>query len=493
MTRRLPLAAAAVVALATLAADPVPPEQMQGVDFSGLDAAKKKLAVDVLNANGCDCGCGMKLGVCRRDDPKCPRSPGLAAEVVKLAGQGKTSDEIVKAVLSPPSKFVSFDLPAGDAPAIGPAKAPVTIVHYLDYQCPFCARVAPTIQKIAATYPDTVRVVFKMHPLEFHPQAPLAAQAALAAHAQGKFLAMHEKLLESQKDLSRPRLLAIAGEVGLDVARFTKEIDAGAYQAAIARETQEAVGVGASGTPATFVNGRFVSGAKPFETFQAMIDEEIAWAKAGNRPVFTKGTNVRQAQAAVTKQGPDPSKIYDLPAGSSPSRGPKDAPVTILHYTDFQCPVCKTVAPTLDQLAAAYPEKVRIVYKMHPLNIHSQAKIAAEAALAANAQGKFHEMHDKLFERQAALSRETILAIAKEIGLDLTRFTKDLDTHAFLPTVETETKEVVAIGSTATPTSFINGRFVVGAKPLEVFKRMVDEELAKKGQLPVDREPKASN
>jgi len=155
--------------------------------------------------------------------------------------------------------------------------------------------------------------------------------------------------------------------------------------------------------------------------------------------------------------------------------------------------VCKTVAPTLDQLAAAYPEKVRIVYKMHPLNIHSQAKIAAEAALAANAQGKFHEMHDKLFERQAALSRETILAIAKEIGLDLTRFTKDLDTHAFLPTVETETKEVVAIGSTATPTSFINGRFVVGAKPLEVFKRMVDEELAKKGQLPVDREPKASN
>jgi protein-disulfide isomerase len=304
---------------------------------------------------------------------------------------------------------------------------------------------------------------------------------------------MHKKLIENQKDLSRPRLLAFASEVGLDVPRFTKDIDAGAYQAAITRETQEVVGIGATGTPATFVNGRFVSGAKAFEIFQGMIDEEIAWAKAGNRPAFTKGTNVRQATASVAAKGPDPSKIYDLPAGNSPSRGPKDAPVTILHYTDFQCPVCKRVAPTLDQLAAAYPKQVRIVYKMHPLNIHAQATIAAEAALAANAQGKFTEMHDKLFDRQASLSRETILSVAKEIGLDMDRFTKDLDTHAFLPVVETETKEVVAIGSTATPTSFINGRFVVGAQPLEIFRKLVDEELAKKGQLPVDREPKASN
>jgi protein-disulfide isomerase len=156
--------------------------------------------------------------------------------------------------------------------------------------------------------------------------------------------------------------------------------------------------------------------------------------------------------------------------------------VTILHYTDFQCPVCKRVAPTLDHLAEAYPKAVRIVYKMHPLQIHKQATLAAEAALAAHAQGKFLPMHDKLFERQASLSRETILAAATELGLDVARFTRDLDTHAFLPVIEQETKEVRAIGSTATPTSFINGRFVVGAQPLDVFKRMVDEELAKKGQ-----------
>ena len=481
LRRLLPPLPALTLVLSAIAADPVPPEQMQGVDFSGLDEAKKKLAVEILNEGGCDCGCGMKLAVCRRDDPKCPRSPGLAAQVVKLASEGKGKDEIVKAVLSPASRYVAFPLTAGSAPSIGKASAPVTVIHYLDYQCPYCVRVAPTIERIASEYPDAVRIVFKMHPLAFHAQAPLAAEAALAAHAQGKFLPMHKKLLESSASLSREKILAIAAEIGLDVPRFTQAIDAKASSATIARETQEVVGIGATGTPATFVNGRFVSGAKPFEFFKTMIDEEIGWAKAGNRPTFTTGTNVRQLSPAANK-GPDPTKLYDLPAGNSPSRGPADAPVTILHYTDFQCPVCKRVAPTLDQLAEAYPKTVRIVYKMHPLKIHGKATIAAEAALAAHAQGKFLAMHDKLFERQSTLSRETILAAATEIGLDVPRFTRDLDAHAFLPVIEQETKEVVAIGSTATPTSFINGRFVVGAQPLDVFKKMVDEELAKKGQ-----------
>lgn len=489
MTRRLlPSLPALVLILSAAAADSVPPEQMQGVDFSGLDEPKKKLAVEVLNENGCDCGCGMKLAVCRRDDPTCPRSPGLAAQVVKLASEGKGKDEIVKAVLSPPSKYVAFPLTAGSAPSIGAASAPVTVLHYLDYQCPYCARVAPTIERIATEYPEGVRIVFKMHPLAFHAQAPLAAEAALAAHAQGKFLPMHRKLIESSASLSRERILAIAAEIGLDVPRFTQAIDAKASSDTIARETQEVVGLGATGTPATFINGRFVSGAKPFEFFKTIIDEEIGWAKAGNRPTFTKGTNVRQASAsAATRKGPDPAKLYDLPAGASPSRGPADAPVTILHYTDFQCPVCKRVAPTLDQLADAYPKSVRIVYKMHPLKIHKQATVAAEAALAAHAQGKFLAMHDKLFERQTSLSRETILAAAGEIGLDVARFTRDLDTHAFLAVIEQETKEVVAIGSTATPTSFVNGRFVLGAQPLDAFKKMVDEELAKKGRPLVAR------
>jgi hypothetical protein len=113
---------------------PVPPEAMNGLSFEGLTEAQKQLVVSILNDSGCDCGCGMKLAVCRRDDSKCTRSLALSQQVIDLVKKGKTREEIVKAALTPPSKFVAFDLKAGDAPAAGPADAKVTILHYLDYQ-----------------------------------------------------------------------------------------------------------------------------------------------------------------------------------------------------------------------------------------------------------------------------------------------------------------------------------------------------------------------
>jgi protein-disulfide isomerase len=475
----------AMLALLLLAAPaaapgPVPPEAMQGVSFDGIDGPKKEQAVSILNERGCDCGCGMKVAVCRRDDAKCSRSLALATQVVGLVKDGKSHDQIVEAVFSPPSKFVQFAIDPGNAPSAGPKDAKVTIVHYVDYQCPFCARVAPTIDQILKDYPGQVRVAFKMHPLPFHSNALPAAEAAMAAKAQGKFLEMHRKLFESQSSLTRERILAIAGEIGLDLPRFTKDLDSHAAQPAIASETREVEAIGAAGTPATFINGRFVNGAKPYAYFKEIIDEELGWAKAGNRPKFAAGTNVSQAAAPQARApGPDPTKVYDLPAGNAPARGPADAKVTVLHYLDFQCPVCKVVAPTIGQIAAAYPKDVRVVFKMHPLSIHPQAMLAAEAALAAHAQGKFFEMHDKLYLSQSDLSRERIVAIAKEIGLDVPRFTNDLDTHAFKGAIEAETKDVVAIGSTATPTTFVNGRYFVGAQSFEIFKKVVDEELAK--------------
>ena len=125
--------------LATAQTAPAPaglptPEAMTGLSFEGLTPEQKTLAVSILNENGCDCGCNMKIGVCRRDDSKCSRSLALGTQVIDLVKQGKGRDEIVKAVLSPPTKFVQFALAAGDAPAVGPPDAKVTILHYLDYQ-----------------------------------------------------------------------------------------------------------------------------------------------------------------------------------------------------------------------------------------------------------------------------------------------------------------------------------------------------------------------
>jgi protein-disulfide isomerase len=317
-------------------AGPVPAEAMQGLDFSGLTPEQKTLAVSILNENSCDCGCGMKLAVCRRDDPKCPRSPVLGKQVIEMVKAGKSRDEIVKTALTPPTKYVQFPLTAGNAPSVGPANAKVVILQYFDYQCPFCARIVPTLDQILKEYPNDVRLVYKMHPLSIHPNAVPAAQAALAAAAQGKFLEMDKKLFENQQKLTRDTFIALAKEIGLDVGRFTKDIDGNAYAAEIQKQSKEAEDIGATGTPATFVNGRYVSGAKPFAFFKEMIDEEIGWAKAGNRPEFKTGKNVSETAVRKAATGPDPNKVYDLAAGNSPVRGPAGAKVTILHYMDYQ-------------------------------------------------------------------------------------------------------------------------------------------------------------
>ena len=463
------------------AAGPVAPEAMQGLVFDGLTPDQKSLAVSMLNDNSCDCGCGMKLAVCRRDDPKCPRSPVVGKQVIDLVKQGKTKDEIVKLALSPPSKFVQFALTTGDDAAVGPKDAKVTILHYFDYQCPFCTKVVPTIEQILKDYPNDVRVVFKMHPLSsIHPNAMPAAEAAMAAKAQGKFFEMHKKLFQNQQQLTREKFVEIAKEIGLNVDKFTKDLDSHAYAAGIQKDVSEVEGIGATGTPASFINGRFLNGAKPYPAFKEMIDEEIGWAKAGKRPEFKIAKNVSEASTkGPAAAGPDPNKVYDIAAGSAPFKGPAKAKVTILHYFDYQCPFCVKVGPTFDQILKAYPNDVRVVYKMHPLPMHQNAMPAAQAAMAAHAQGKFAEMHEKLFANSTSLSRDKYLALATELGLDLKKFTSDIDSQAYKKTIDAETAEAMNVGATGTPASFVNGRFLSGAQPYDAFKRIIDEELAK--------------
>src|SRR5262249_20654704 len=146
-------------------------------------------------------------------------------------------------------------------------------------------------------------------------------------------------------------------------------------------------------------------------------------------------------------------------------------------YYDYQCPFCQRINPTMDQVLKDYPNDVRIVYKQMPLSMHDKAGIAAEAAMAANAQGKFPEMHAKLMANGAQLSREKILQIAQEIGLDVPRFTKDLDSNAHRPEIDLESKEANDIGANGTPSSFVNGRYFSGAMPYQSFKNVIDEEL----------------
>jgi protein-disulfide isomerase len=371
----------------------------------------------------------------------------------------------------------------------GTADAPVTIVEFSDFQCPFCGRVEPTIQKVLDEYKGQVRLYFKHDPLPFHQDAPLASQAALAASAQGKFWEMHDKLFANQTALKRPELEKYAQELGLDLNKFKQALDSNTFKGRIDADTALAGRVGVTGTPAFFINGRLISGAQPFDKFKAIIDEELATAKklvASGTPknrVYDKlmeGATSGPAQAAGPAQRPPvPTEVYKVAVADAPTKGAKQPKVTIIEFSDFQCPFCSRVEPTMKQVLDSYGNDVQVAWKHMPLPMHNNAEIAAEAAEAAREQGKFWEMHEKLFANQAALDRASLDKYAQELGLDLAKFKAAVDGSKGKERIEADKKQAGQFGVRGTPSFFVNGRRFVGAQPLDAFKTLIDEELKK--------------
>ena len=160
------------------------------------------------------------------------------------------------------------------------------------------------------------------------------------------------------------------------------------------------------------------------------------------------------------------------------SEGPANAPVTIIEFSDFQCPFCQRVMPTLKQVRQKYGDKVRIVWKDFPLtSIHPQAFKAAEAGNCAREQGKFWEYHDRLFTNQQALQPEFLKKYAADAGLDASKFNACLDTAKYSDRVQEQMGIGTGLGVASTPALFINGRLIAGAQPYETFVSIIDEEL----------------
>lgn len=191
----------------------------------------------------------------------------------RLVDELKTKRTDVRVLLDPPRMAIEVN---ADDPAAGPATAPVTIVEFSDYQCPFCARVVPTLTKLRSVYGDKVRLVFKDFPLPNHPQAVKAAEAAHCAGEQGKYWEMHDRLFANQQGLQVPQLKDHATALELDATRFGQCLDSGKYTAAVNKDLEYGNSLGVSSTPTVYVNGRAVVGAQPFEYFKAVIDEELA-------------------------------------------------------------------------------------------------------------------------------------------------------------------------------------------------------------------------
>jgi len=395
-------------------------------------------------------------------------------------------------------------------PQWGKATAPVTIVEISDFQCPFCSRVEPTVQQLKDKYgPDKIRVVWKHNPLPFHKNARPAHEAAQTVFALGgndAFWKFHKTAFANQQALSDESYEKWAKEAGVDVAKFKAAYSAKKYAAKVDEDLAMAKKIGATGTPAFRINGVTLSGAQPLEKFTEVIDAQLAEAKklvaSGTKPadVYVTLTNKNQVAAAAQPNKPaadaeeqDKSVWRVLVQDDDPIRGPKDALVTMIIFSDYQCPFCKRVEDTLKQVATAYPNDVRMVWKDNPLPFHPRAKPAATLARMAYKKGDkaFWDMHDAIFESNPKLEDDDLKALAEKGGLKWDDVKAAIDSNKFAEKIDSSVELANDVQARGTPHFFINGVRLSGAQPLDAFKKAIDEQLAKAKAMVAKGTPKA--
>ena len=190
---------------------------------------------------------------------------------------------------------------------------------------------------------------------------------------------------------------------------------------------------------------------------------------------------IAAANASKWSKGPEPPKLLEdpvaIPTAGAPVRGPEDAALTLVEFSDFQCPYCLLAVGKLNAVLEAYPGKIKLIFKQFPLDMHSQAALAAAAAVAAHRQGKFWPMHDALFAHRRELSRPVILTLARIAGLDMQRFQADLDSAETRKVVARDIEDGDRAGVEGTPSIFINGRKYNGSLDLPDIRPVIGEQL----------------
>jgi protein-disulfide isomerase len=411
-------------------------------------------------------------------------------------------------------------------PVWGSRSAPVTMVVFSDFQCPFCSRVEATINQVKEKYgKDKIRVVWKNNPLPFHPNATPAAIAAEAVFRLGgstAFWKFHDAAFNNQKDLGPDKYEQWAAEAGVDRVKFKDMIAKPEVKAKVDADMAVGKNVGVTGTPASFINGVFLSGAQPLDKFTSIIDEQLAAARSaiasGTKPdkVYAKlaGENKAKTPAPDAKKGPDAAQkpaeddktVWKVPVGSSAVKGKPDAAITIIEFSDFQCPFCSRAEPTLQEVVKTYGDKVRIAWKHEPLPFHNRAEPAAEFTMEARAQKGdkgFWAAHDLLWhkecqgkadandkqsceggggkwiENQVKINDDDLLDYAKQLGLDVGKVKSAIAEHTHQAEITADQDLADDLQANGTPHFFINGRRLVGAQPFDKFKTIIDEELKK--------------
>ena len=339
------------------------------------------------------------------------------------------------------------------APDDGAPLPPLEIVLYSDFQCPFCEQFAGPTRELQTKGIDGVEATinFKNFPLVIHPDAQLAHQAAMAAKAQGKFWEMHDLLFANQRRAKREDLVGYARQLGLDVARFEKDMDSESVKQAIAADLAEGNKLGVQGTPSYLVGGKLYSGTRTVAQLKGLLLGEK-----------------RRARAIA--------EVSDRML----SKGPVDAPVTLELFADLLSPVSRPTIDIVNQVVQRYPSAVRVQFRNFPLAFHPQAALAHEAAMIAAREGHFWEFATFVLEHQSSLREQDLIAYAGQLGLDQTKFAASLQERRYTPRVDAD----VAAGQTrsvrGSPAIVIDDKRIDGVPNAQMLTSYVEAALAAK-------------
>jgi protein-disulfide isomerase len=246
-----------------------------GIDLSSLDEFERKVFFRVLNKEPSACGKAHSLMFSLKNDQGCRKSVYAARYVVKLVDSGYTDSEVSEKLQKRFRGAVHRTIDVSDAPMKGNSAARVAIIEFADYECPHCKRVQPVMRQALDEFKNDVRVYFKHYPLSAHPNARLAAEAAVAAQKQGKFWPYNDGIWAHAEELSPAVLEKIAKEVGLDVEKWRKDLDSDDVRARVQKDHAEGEALNIQATPTIYLNGREYTDPRDIDSLKDWINEEL--------------------------------------------------------------------------------------------------------------------------------------------------------------------------------------------------------------------------
>lgn len=246
-----------------------------GIDISGLDGFERKVFFRVLNKEPSACGKAHSLMHSTKNDPACRKSFYAARYVARLVEGGFTDSEVTEALDKRFRNPSVAKIETTGSPTKGSSTARVTLVEFVDYECPHCKRLQPVLRQAVDEFPNDVRVVMKHYPLSQHTNARLAATAAVAAHMQGKFWPYSEKVWENSEFLTPALLEKLAKDVGLDVEKWRKDAESPASAAIVEKDKAQGGAAQIRSTPTIYVNGRLFTDSRDIESLRDWITEEL--------------------------------------------------------------------------------------------------------------------------------------------------------------------------------------------------------------------------